>query len=207
MKRDSVDAGFERPAEHRADFVFRFVLALVVDHLAAARRMQQDRLAGFLDHLVERPEFLAVDRLAVDVGAELHRVRAVLQRALGLLGGRLRRVHRHHRGIADEAVRMLGDHLRQPVVGELGHLRRLVRPPQPVEHRQAERQDLRVVRKLVDHLQPQIEIVERRNAPHPLADVLLPGRRLDQRIEIALRAEMIEGIDVAHGELRGDKLG
>ena len=164
--------------------------------------MQQDRLAGFLDHLVERPELLAVDRLAVDVGAELHGVRAVLQRALGLLGRRLRRVHRHHRGIADEAVGMLGAHLGQPVVGELRHLRRLVRAPQPVDHRQAERQHLRVVGKLIDHLQPQIEIVQRRNAPHPLADVLLPGRRFDQRIEIALRAEMTEGVDVAHEELR-----
>ena len=33
---------------------------------------------------------------------------------------------------------------------------------------------LKVVGKLPDHLEPQVEIVERGNAAHPLADVLLP---------------------------------
>ena len=69
--------------------------------------------------------------------------------------------------------------------------------------RQAERQDLRVIGKLVDHLQPQIEIVQRGDAANPLADVLLPGRRQQQLVEIALRVEVIEGVDVAHAVLRG----
>ena len=164
--------------------------------------MQQDRLAGLLDRLVERPELLAVDRLAINVGAELHGIRAILQRALGFLRRRLGRIHRHHGRIADEAIRVLGAHLSQAIVGDLGHFRRLVWPPQPIDHRQAERQDLGVVGKLVDHLEPQLKIVKRRDTPHALADVLLARRGFDQRIEIALRAEMIEGVDVAHEELR-----
>jgi hypothetical protein len=191
-------AGLVGPAEHAANLIFRFGLALVVDHLAAARGMQQDRLARFLDHLVERPEFGAVDRLAVDVGAELHGIGAILQRPRGLLCRGRRRVHRHHRRIARETVGMFRADFGQPVVGELRHVRRLVRTPEPVEHRQAEREDLRVVGKLVDHLEPQIEIVERRDAAHALADVFLARGRLDQGVEVALGAEMTKRIDVAH---------
>ena len=113
------DAGLERPAEHAADFILRLLLADVVRHFASVRRMQQDRLAGFFDHLVERPEFLAVDRLAVDVGVKLDGIGSVAECALSLLGRGVRRVHRHHRGITNEAVGMLRDHLGKPVVCEL----------------------------------------------------------------------------------------
>ena len=72
-------AGLERPADDAADFVFRFVLAAIVRHLTSADRMQQDRLAGFLDDLIDRQELLLVDRRAVDVGVKLDGVRAVLE--------------------------------------------------------------------------------------------------------------------------------
>ena len=38
--------------------------------------MQQDRPAGFLDHLVDRPEMLLVDRRAVGIGGKLNRIGA-----------------------------------------------------------------------------------------------------------------------------------
>ena len=87
--------GLVGPAEDCPDFVFRFGLGAVVGHLAGAARMQQDRLAGFLDHLVERKEFRPVNRPAVDVGAELHAMGAVLPQAqlvLLQIGEQVRRI-------------------------------------------------------------------------------------------------------------------
>ena len=46
--------------------------------------------------------------------------------------------------------------------------------------------------------EPQIEIGQRRNAAHALAEILRSGRRFQQRLVVALRKEMIEGVDVAH---------
>src|SRR5215510_1253985 len=63
------------------------------------------------------------------------------------------------------------------------------------------RQHLRIVLESFDHAQALIEIEQRRNATHPLADILGTGRALQQRIEVALREEMIEGVDVAHGSV------
>ena len=191
-------AGLVGPAEHAADLVFRDLLGRIVRHLARARGMQQDRPAGLGDDLVDRPEFLLVERLAVGVGAELDGVGAVLEHALGLLRRRVRHVHRQHRGPADEMLGMLGDDFLQAVIGDLRHLQRLVGPEQPLDRRQAVREHLRVVRKLLDHLQPQVDVGERRNAAHALAEVLLAGGRLEQRVVIALREKMIEGVDVAH---------
>ena len=56
----------------------------------------------------------------------------------------------------------------------------------------------RVVRKGIDHAQPLVDVVERRNSPHPLAEVLLSGRRCQHQLVNALGKEMIERVDVAH---------
>ena len=93
----------------------------VVGHLARARRVQQDRPAGFLDHLVDRPEMLLVDRRAVDVGGKLDRVGAVLEHALGLLRRGFGRVHRQRRRIADEVLGVLGDDLGETVIADRAH--------------------------------------------------------------------------------------
>jgi hypothetical protein len=40
--------------------------------------------------------------------------------------------------------------------------------------------------------------MEGRNTPHPLAQILLPGRRLQHQLVEAAGKEMIERIDIAH---------
>ena len=107
--------------------------------------MQQDRPAGFLDDLVDRPEVLLVERRAVDVGVELDRIGAVSERALGFLGRRLRRVHGERGGVAGKAVGMPGDELGKLVVADARPLRRGVLVPQAVDRRHGEREDLRIV--------------------------------------------------------------
>ena len=170
----------------------------IIGHVAGARRMQQDRLAGFGDDIEDRQELRLVERHAVGVGGELHRIGAVLQGALGLLGGSLRRVHRQQRRPADEMLWMFRGHFGEAVIGDLRHLRRLLRAPQPLDRRQAVGQHLRIVFELLDDAQPQIEIGQRRNAAHALAEILRSRRRLQQRVVIALREKVIEGVDIAH---------
>ena len=160
--------------------------------------MQQDRPAGLGDDLVDRPELRLVERHAVDVGGDLDGVGAVLEHALGLLGRRLRRVHRQQRRPAGELLGMFRRDLGEAVIADLRHLGRLVRAPHPLHRRQAVRQHLLVILEHVDDAQPQIDIRQGRNAAHPLADILGGGGRFQQRLVIALRKEMREGIDAAH---------
>src|SRR5262249_54016650 len=58
--------------------------------------------------------------------------------------------------------------------------------------------DLGVVGKGIDDPQPFLDVVERRNSPHPFAEILLSGRRLQHQFVDALGKEMIERIDVTH---------
>ena len=125
-------------------------------------------------------------------------VGTVLEHALGFFGGSLRRVHRQQRRVADEVPGVLGDDLGEAVIGDARHLGRLVGGKQPLDRRQTMRQHLRIVLELIDDAQAQIEIGERRDSPHPFAEVLLPRRRLQQRLVVALGKEMIVGVDVAH---------
>src|SRR5580692_1912285 len=60
------------------------------------------------------------------------------------------------------------------------------------------RQQLRIIVEHFDDLEPDIDVRERRNTAHALAEILRTRRRFQQRIVVALRKEVIEGIDVAH---------
>ena len=191
-------AGLVRPAEHAADFVFGIFFRRVIGHVAGARRMQQDRLAGFGDDLEDRPELRLVERHAVGIGGELHRIGAVRQRALGFLGGGFRRIHRQQRRPADEMLRVFRHDFAEAVIGDLRHLRRFVRPPQPLHRRQAVGEHLRIILERFDDAQPQLEIGQSRDAAHALAEILRSRRRLQQRVVIALREKVIEGVDIAH---------
>ena len=82
---------------------------------------------------------------------------------------------------------MLRHQLGKAVVADARHLGRLVRAPQAVDRRHAEREDLGIVGKRIDDAQPLVELVERRNPAHPLAEVLLPARGLHQLVEETAR--------------------
>ena len=160
--------------------------------------MQEDRLAGLFDHLVDRPELRLVERRAVHIGGKLNGIGAVAEHAFGLLHCRLGRIHRQQRRIADHAVAMFCRDFGETIVADLGHLRRLVRPPQPFHRGQAVRDHLGVVVELIDDAQPQIDIGERRNPAHALAEIFLSCRGFQECLVIALGEEMIVGIDIAH---------
>ena len=55
-----------------------------------------------------------------------------------------------------------------------------------------------VVGKRIDHAQSFLDVIEGGNTPHPLAQILLPGRRLQHQLVEAAGKEMIERIDIAH---------
>ena len=74
-------------------------------------------------------------------------------------------------------------------------------PNSPLQRRQAVRKDLGITLETIDYAQPAIEIEQRRDPPHSLAQILGGCRTLQKRIEIALRKEMIVGIDDAHALL------
>src|SRR5262249_47764808 len=77
-------------------------------------------------------------------------------------------------------------------------LGRMIGSGEPVDCRHAEADDLGVIGKRIDDPQPLLDVVERRNSPHPLAEILLSGRRLQHQFVNALGKEMIERIDVTH---------
>jgi len=101
-------------------------------------------------------------------------------------------------GVADEMLGIFGHQLGEAVVAQSRPFRRVLRPGEAVERRHAEADDLAVVRKGLDHAQPLLDVVERGNSPHPLAEILLSRRRLQHQLVDALGKEMIECIDVAH---------
>ena len=195
-------AGFVRPSEDRPDLVLGKLLGRKIRNIGLARRMQQDRLAGFGGHFEDRPKPRLVEAGAVHVGVELQAVGvAVDQDALGLLDRGVGVVHRQRPDIAREPIRILCHQLGQAVVGGAGKLRRLVGTDHAFERRQPERKDLRVVVERVHHAKARVEIVNGANALHALADVGRAARGLRHQPEYALRKEMAEGIDVPHGGL------
>jgi hypothetical protein len=161
--------------------------------------MEQDRFAGLFDDFVDRPELRLVERRPVHIGGELDGIGAVPKHPLGFADCRLRHIHRQQGRVAGELAGMPGDDLGKAVVGEAGHFRGFFRPKQPIERRQAMREDLGIVLELVDDPQPAIEIEHRGNPAHAFAQILRRRRAFQERIEIAPRKEMIVGIDNAHG--------
>ena len=72
------------------------------------------------------------------------------------------------------------------------------RSGEPIDRRHAKADHLAVIGERLDDAQPLVDVVERGDAPHPLAQILLARRRLQQQFIDAAGKEMIEGIDVAH---------
>src|SRR5436190_16466478 len=70
--------GLVGPAEGPPDLVKRLLLVAIIRHLGAARRMHPDRLTELVHLLPERLVFGPVERLAADIGVDLHAERAEL---------------------------------------------------------------------------------------------------------------------------------
>src|SRR5207244_6068002 len=73
-------------------------------------------------------------------------------------------------------------------------------PGEPVDGRHAETYDLRVIRKRIDHAQPLVDVVERRNPLHAFPEILLSRGRPQHQVVDALGKEMIERVDIAHAQ-------
>ena len=147
----------------------------------------------------KRLEFRAVERLAVDVGVDLHAERAeVLHRALGLAHAG---VGRRQRGLRDEGgefVRMLAADLGEAVVADAAEVLDHVVLDEGLERRHRIGQDLGVVREHVDDLHAHVEVVDRRNAAHALADVLRVAGHFGRLFDEFFRNEVRVRVD-SHG--------
>jgi hypothetical protein len=138
----------------------------------------------------ERLEFRPVERLAVHVGIDLHAERAVLERALRLAHAGVGHGERGLRHPAGIARRVLGADLGEAVIDQLEQVLELVGLGEMLERRHRIGEDLRVVRKAVDHLVADVEVEDRRHAAHALADVLVVAGDLLHAIEKFFRDEV-----------------
>ena len=164
----------------------------------AARRMQPDRLADPVHGGKERIEPRPIERLAAHVGKDLHPDGVeVAHRPLRLAGAGVRLAHRDRSDEAGKAVGMSRHQRRHAVVGDRGELEleRGVALAQHLERRHRQRQDLRVVGKAVDDAQPHVEIMQRGDRAHALADVAQVAGDLEHPVEERLWKEVIESID------------
>ena len=170
--------------------------------LGVARRMQPDRLVELFHRREERLELRIVERLAGDVGVDLHAERAVLDRALGFAPRRRRRAP--SAPCATQPGKwplILGADLREFVIDQPGIFLDLgaVAFGEDFERRHREGQNLRIVGEGVDDLPADVEIVDARHFAHALADVRIAA--VDQNLEHPARHEMGIGVD-AHETLR-----
>jgi hypothetical protein len=72
-------AGFVRPAQNHPDLVFRLRFGRKVGDIGSARRMQQNRLAGFGGDFEDREEARLIETGAVDVGMQLQPIGVSVQ--------------------------------------------------------------------------------------------------------------------------------
>ena len=158
--------------------------------------MQPDRLAELVHLLPERQVLRPVERLAGDVGVDLHAERAELDRALRLGDAGVGRIERDLRDPAGEVVLLLGAQFGEAVVDDADDLVDLRRAlGEALDRRLRVGQDLLVVLVAVDDLLADIEVVERRQRAHALAHVLVVAGDLLHLVEEFLREEVRIGVD------------
>ncbi len=157
--------------------------------------MQPDRLVELFHRREERFEFRLVERLAGDVGVDLHAKRAIGDCPLGFADAGIRRVECDLRYPTGEMVFVLGTDLGEFVVDQLGVFVRLdaVALGEDFQRRHRVGQDLRVVLEGVDDLLADIEIVNARHFAHALADIGIAAA--DQQFEHPARHEVSIGVD------------
>ena len=192
-------AGLVGPAERPPDFVFRFRLGQIIGGIRRARRMQPDRLVELVHGGEERLEGRVVERLAGDVGVDLHAKRAVLDGTLAFAHAGIGGADRRLRHPAGKMIGIFGADVGKSVVHHLGHVLDLGAFGEEFERRHRVGEDLRVVLEPIDDLLAQVEIVDAGNVAHALADVRIAA--VHQLGEKFLRNEMGIGVD-AHALLR-----
>ena len=150
----------------------------------------------------KRLELGPVERLAADVGEDLHADRAEL--IDGALHLATPASPEAERGVGDEArevLGMLGHQLGQPVVADLGELQRNLRAAlaDGLQRRRRQRQDLRVVGELLDHLEARVEVVDGFHGARAPEHVLQVAADLLHLLVVAGGIEVIEGVDAFIG--------
>src|ERR1035437_3807461 len=170
-----------------------------IRNIRLARRVQQDGLAGFSGHLEYRQESRFVEAGAIHVCVELQSVGiAFEQDAFGFLDRGVGCVHRKGADVPSESIRVFRNQFSQAVISDARNLWRPIEADHVFERRQSQRKDLRVVVKLVHHAKARIEIIDRANTLHALADVCGAADGLRHDSKYPRRKEMTKSIDVAH---------
>ena len=189
--------GFVRPAERPPDFVERFLLVDIVRHVGPARRMQPDRLAELVHFFPERQILRPVERLARDVGVDLHAERTeLLDRALRLAHAGVGRIERYLRDPTGKMVAFLRAQFGEAVVDETDELVDLGRGFGEVFHRRLRvGQDLLIILVAVDDLLAMLEVEQRRQRAHALAHVLVVAGDVLHLVEEFFRKEVRVRVD------------
>jgi hypothetical protein len=119
-----------------------------------------DRRAKLVHLLPERRILRPIERLAGDIGVDLHAERAILQRAFGFTNSGIRCIKRDLRDPTWKAVVFLGDELGEAVVDDAAELVDILwRLGKALDRRLRIGQDLLIVLKAVHDLLAEIEIV------------------------------------------------
>ena len=170
-----------------------------IRNIRLARRVQQNGFAGFSGHFEYRQESRFVEAGAIHVCIELQSVGIALdQDAFGFLDRGVGRVHRKGADVPSESIRVFRNQFSQAVISDTRNLWCPIRRDHDFERRQSHREDLRVVVKLVHHAKARIEIIDRANALHALADVRGAADSLRHEPKYGRWKEMTKSIDVAH---------
>src|SRR5579883_1897223 len=191
--------GLVRPAERPPDFVERLLLVEIVGKVRVARRMDPDRLVELAHSGEELGVFRPVERLAVDVGVDLHAERAVLDRALRLAHRAFRVAERHLADPARELVLVLGANVDEAVIDQLAQLLGLRALHDVLDRRHAVHEDLRIVRKRIDHAAALVEVMDAGDLAHALADVGEVAGDLLHLVGERFRDEVRPCVDAHHG--------
>ncbi len=188
--------GLVGPAERPPDLVERLLLVDVVGHLGAARRMQPDRLAELVHLVPERQVLRPIERLAGDVGVDLHAERAGLDGPLRFRHPGVRRIERDLRHPAREVVLLLRAQLGEAIVDDADQLIDLRRTLGEFLDRGLRiRQDLLIVLVAIYDLLADIDVVDRRQRAHALAHVLVVAGHVLHLVEEFFREEVRIRVD------------
>ena len=156
------------PAEAPPHLVARFLLRRVVGHVGGARRVQPDRQVVLGHRGEERAKLRQVERLAGDVGEDLHAARAeVADGALGFRDGRVDVGQRDCRHEGGEALGMLRAQLRHGVVADPRQRFGGLALGEVLDRRIGQADDLAIVAEFVHLAKARVEIEQLLHAAQP----------------------------------------
>jgi hypothetical protein len=159
--------------------------------------MQPNRNAELVHLVPERQKFRAVERLAGDIGVDLHAERAeLLDRAFRLGDAGIRRRETDLRHPAGEMILLLGAQFREAVVDDAAELSICAGVlANFFDRRLRIGEDLLIVLVAVDDLLAHVEVIERRKRAHALAHVPVVGGDLIEHVEEFFRKKVRVRVD------------